>query len=37
MPDVPLPQNATGTMHHIVRGEAGGLIDDENGIHERSK
>ena len=35
MPDRALAQNAAHAIDHIMRGQSGGLIDDENTVHGR--
>jgi hypothetical protein len=36
MSDGALAENATSAVDHVVGGESGGLVDDEDGIHEKS-
>jgi hypothetical protein len=28
-------ENAARAVNHVVRGESGGLVDDENAVHEK--
>jgi hypothetical protein len=34
MSDGAFAENAAGAVDHVVGGQSGGLIDDENGVHE---